>query len=282
MLTAEEVSAAAGVPLVREEDVSQEDFTVIMNAGGLFCSWADWQGSGTHLVVTALPAAGIEGVDLAAVSSPWATPECGWYCATVDVVGDVAVVTTVNAAPASAAGDTPFDKVAGIGDRIAEAVAGSDAVAGAPWRRDRSGWKRVDDCATLGQRAGSALGFSVEGREGNLYIDPPLHGGLVADAASGMWVCMLSDADGDYVETWGYSGMAWMMPSLAAAGGARPAESLPDGWTGVMARSVRTDGTEGEGMVASDGVNLVHIAPVPDAFGADVDAVAAAVLTAFP
>jgi hypothetical protein len=283
VLSAEQLATAIGADVVPEEvdPVGSDDhFSAVANAGGLSCGWADWDDSGVHIVVTIFPAAGLTGVDPRAVTSDWSSPNCAWYCAVVNDAGDLTVVTTMNGRSDSS---SPREDTIRVGDLLTPQIADNHALTAAePWERDRRQWRGVDDCEGLSSVASDVLGFDVQGENWSLYIDPPLHGWLIADEASWLWVCALRDANGARAEVWGYAGAAWGEFADAAYDDLAPADGLAAGWTGVsVTTSPLADATRGRGYIVSDGVNVIHTSPVPEGFGADASELIGAVIAAF-
>lgn len=278
MLTTAQASAAVGAELVLDEVPPLEQFSTIANAGGLMCSWNGTDGDRPiSLSVGVFPDAGMEGVDADAVDTSWTDPDCGWYCAVVDEVEGLTVITTLSDAGTETGA---IDAVARIGDVIAPQVAANHLPVGeALWVRDRTGWAGVSDCAALSAPASARLGFAVESTPWSIYVDPPLQPGLVADEASSMWSCLWRTEAGAHAEVHGVAG-AWGLETPEP--GSVELTDLPDGWSGVVAEDPTHGGyTPSHGGFATDGVNVVRVAVSPASFGAEASVVVAALVAAF-
>jgi hypothetical protein len=282
MLSDEQVSTAIGRDLVAIVQEGSHADPRVANVGGLTCLWDN--ADGVHVVVTAFPAAALAGTDLTTVGADWTAADCDWYCAVISESGDVVVATTINGTEVLPGDDAPSAKIAALGDQIAATVATNAAAReDEPWQRDLAGWRSVSRCDALADAMGNDLSLPLSGEVSTRYIDLPLIGGLVGDAASRSWTCSLTTDAGVRVLAWGHAGGAWSSPVRAGDPANTPLAGLPAGWEGVLLPSEPApDGGEGPSVALTDGVNDLTLYAVPADFGADPERLAAALATAFP
>jgi hypothetical protein len=172
----------------------------ISAAGGLSC---EWEGGRLDII----PRAGLGEAELQPGSQTYYFGACDYACAWVWEDESL----WVSGSSWGAEGRTREEAdaaAASVGPAVAESWRSSDDL----WARDRTGWLPILTCDDIAAAVGEQLGSDVTAAEAG-YHDPAGAATEIADAASRMAWCSLSDDDGEaFVVVRADAGIAWDVP----------------------------------------------------------------------
>ncbi|MFF2390651.1 hypothetical protein [Agromyces sp. NPDC058104] len=270
-------AGATSLPIVADELIGVARTIEVL--GGFRCSGGDAI-AGDALSMTVVPTAALDGRAPAQATTCsesdsgagpqrecWATVETGGYSMSAWAI----------AAPASS-----FDPEAVVAEASSRLAAAADGSAPVVVALPDGSWAPRTECAPIAAAAATVLGDGVTGAYDRTTAGGPgMDVGFAADDAVGWGRCVLSPGAGDPARDIAVTflpGAGWALEELLSSGAATSTEV--DG--AVLAAAVTGDAGDmfGDGIAATDGVNLMFVTTQYADAEPPTEALAAAILAA--